>query len=39
MTAKTEVRLYDKKRKKLILEGTGRNTALEVAGKIHEIMV
>jgi hypothetical protein len=39
MTAKTEVRLYDKKRKTIILNDTGRTTAVEVAGKIQEIML
>jgi hypothetical protein len=39
MTAKTQVSLYDKKNKRMILEDTGRNTGLEVAGKIQEIFV
>ena len=39
MTSKTEVRLFDKRNKILLLDDTGRNTGLEVAGKIEEIMV
>ncbi len=39
MTSRTEVQLYDKKNKKIILDDVGRNTGLEVAGKIEEIMV
>lgn len=39
MTAKTQVSLYDKKNRRMILEDAGRNTALEVAGKIQEIFV
>lgn len=39
MTAKTEVLLYDKRYKKIILDDTGRNSGLEVAGKIDEIMM
>lgn len=39
MTAKTEMRLYDKKNNSTIFSGTGRNTGLEVAGNITEIFV
>jgi len=39
MTAKIEVKLFDKKNKIVLLEDTGRNAGLEVAGKIEEIMV
>lgn len=39
MTSLTKVQLYDKKTRRLILHDTGRNTGLELAGKIHEIMV
>ena len=39
MTAKTAMRLTDKKSWQLLYEGTGRNTGLEVAGKIEEITV
>lgn len=39
MTAKTEVRLFDKKHKIYLLDDTGRNTALEVAGNIEEIVI
>lgn len=39
MTAKTQVTLYDKKNKRMILDDTGRNTGLEVAGDIESIMV
>jgi hypothetical protein len=39
MTAKTEVQLFDKKTKSFLLNDTGRNTAVEVAGKIKEIFV
>jgi hypothetical protein len=38
MTAKTEVRLFDKKNNVELLNDIGRNTGLEVAGKINEIM-
>lgn len=38
MTALTAVQLYDKKNRKVILDDTGRNTGLEIAGKISEIM-
>jgi len=39
MTAKTEFQLFDKKSKQIIFRDVGRNTALEVAGKIEEIMM
>lgn len=39
MTSRTEVQLYDKKDKKIIFNDTGRNTGLEVAGRIEEIMI
>jgi tocopherol cyclase len=39
MTSKTDVQLYDKKSRQIIFNDTGRNTGLEVAGKIEEIMI
>ena len=39
MTAKIEVKLIDKKSKKVLLEDVGRNAGLEVAGKLEEIIV
>lgn len=39
MTGVTEVKLLDKKSGQLILDDKGRNTGLEVAGKIDEIMI
>ncbi|MBM3417148.1 MAG: hypothetical protein FJY20_12110 [Bacteroidetes bacterium] len=39
MTARTEVRLFDKKKCTELLNDIGRNTGLEVAGKINEIMI
>jgi len=39
MTAKTEVRLFDKNNRTVLLNDIGRNTGLEVAGKIKEIML
>ncbi len=39
MTAKVDVKLTDKKTKQVVFEDTGRNTGLEVAGKIQEILV
>ena len=39
MTALTAVHLFDKKAKKSLLNDTGRNTGLEVAGAIQEIMI
>lgn len=39
MTAQIQVQLVDKKAKKVLLEDTGRNAGLEVAGKISDIMV
>jgi tocopherol cyclase len=38
MTAKTNVRLFDKKNRTELLTDWGRNTGVEVAGKIREIM-
>ena len=39
MTAKIQVKLTDKKSKIILLEDTGRNAGLEVAGKISDILV
>lgn len=39
MTSSVKVLLTDKKNKSLLFEGQGRNTALEVAGNIKEIIV
>ncbi len=39
MTAQIEVKLFDKKNKQILLEDTGRNAGLEVAGKVSEILV
>ncbi len=39
MTAKIEVKLTDKKNKIVLLEDTGRNAGLEVAGKVEDILV
>jgi hypothetical protein len=39
MTDLTEVSLSDKKTKKTIFHDTGRNSSLEVAGKVEEIQV
>lgn len=39
MTTEVEVQLLNKKTKQIVFEDTGRNTGLEVAGKIEEIMV
>ncbi|MCB0855377.1 MAG: hypothetical protein KDD63_24305, partial [Bacteroidetes bacterium] len=39
MTSTIDVRLFDKRNKKVLLEDTGRNAGLEVAGKIEEIFV
>lgn len=39
MTARIEVILTNKKTGKILLEDTGRNAGLEVAGKVEEIMV
>ncbi|MFK7770485.1 MAG: tocopherol cyclase family protein [Saprospiraceae bacterium] len=39
MTAKIEVKLFDKKNKNVLLQDTGRNAGLEVAGKVSEILV
>lgn len=38
MTSTIEVMLYDKKSKKVLLDDTGRNAGLEVAGRYEEIM-
>lgn len=39
MTANTTVRLFNKKSRTELLNDTGRNTGLEIAGKIEEIMI
>ncbi len=39
MTSKIEVRLFDKKNKIVLLEDTGRNAGLEVAGRVEEVFV
>ena len=39
MTSRIEVVLTDKKNKKILLEDTGKNAGLEVAGKFEEILV
>ncbi len=39
MTAKIQVQLFDKKAKTILLEDTGRNAGLEVAGKVEEVLV
>lgn len=39
MTATMDVRLFDKKNKRVLLQDSGRNTSLEVAGKVKEIML
>lgn len=39
MTSTVDVRLFDKRNKKVLLEDTGRNAGLEVAGKIEEIFM
>jgi hypothetical protein len=39
MTATLEIKLTDKKTKKLLLNDMGKNAGLEVAGKIQEIMI
>ncbi len=39
MTAEVEVRLFDKKNKKVLFQDRGRNAGLEVAGKVEEILV
>ena len=38
MTAKIEVKLIEKKSKKILLQDVGRNAGLEVAGKLEEII-
>ncbi len=37
MSATVDVNLYDKKTENLLFNGTGRNTALEAAGKVEEL--
>lgn len=37
MTSNIKVQLFDKKNKRVLLEDTGRNGGLEVAGKVEEI--
>ncbi len=39
MTSTIEVQLYDKRNKKVLLEDTGRNAGLEVAGKVEEVFI
>ncbi|MBI4764386.1 MAG: hypothetical protein HY787_07260 [Deltaproteobacteria bacterium] len=39
MTAKVEVRLFDKKSKQILLQDRGRNAGLEVAGQVKELIV
>lgn len=39
MTATVEVQLTDRKSKRILLEDTGRNAGLEVAGKIEDVLV
>jgi tocopherol cyclase len=39
MTAKIDVKLYDQKNKVIMLNETGRNAGLEVAGKVEELFV
>jgi len=39
MTAEIDVKLYDKKNKKIFFQDTGRNAGLEVTGKIQEITI
>ncbi|MEM6965773.1 MAG: tocopherol cyclase family protein [Bacteroidota bacterium] len=39
MTAQLEVKLYDKKQKKILLDDTGRNAGLEVGGKVKDVLV
>lgn len=39
MTAKIEVKLFDKRNQKVLLHDTGRHAGLEVAGKVSEILV
>lgn len=39
MTSTVQVQLTDKRKRRLILADTGRNTGLEVAGQVQEIMV
>ena len=39
MTAQISIKLVDKKSKKVLLEDTGRNAGLEVAGRIEDVLV
>lgn len=39
MTSQIKVLLIDKKNKKVLLQDTGRNAGLEVAGNVPEITV
>lgn len=39
MTSRIDVELFDKRNKRVLFQGTGRNTGLEVAGNVHEILV
>lgn len=39
MTAKVEIKLFEKNSGEILLNDTGRNTGLEVAGKIQEITI
>lgn len=39
MTSKLAVQLTDKRSKKILLEDTGRNAGLEVAGKVEEVLI
>jgi len=39
MTSEIKVQLFDKKNQKVVFADTGRNTGLEVAGKIEEIFI
>mgnify|MGYP002630848345 FL=1 len=39
MTSRIEVRLIDRRNKKIIFHDTGRNGALEVAGNLEEILI
>jgi len=39
MNSRIEVQLYDKINKKMLLNDTGRNAGLEVAGNIKEIFI
>ena len=39
MTSSLEIKLFNKKYKKIVFHDHGRNTALEVAGKINDIII